>query len=248
MSTLTDPIPHTRNGIAGWLQPDTGRWLPRLAGADDESEKAAAEAAAAKAAQDEAAAAAKKAEDDAAAAKREEELGEKGKAALDAERKARRDADKRAKDAEARLKALEDEKLSDTEKLKKEAEAGKALASTATEKLRRANLITALADEGLHGARAKAAAKLLDSVEFDDDDEPTNLKDAITSAKAEYGDDIFKGAKPKAPKTNGGEGNEDREGPTLTADELAAAKAAGMTPEEYETYKSPQPKLSANTT
>jgi hypothetical protein len=29
----------------------------------------------------------------------------------------------------------------------------------------------------------------------------------------------------------------------LTADELQAAKAAGMTAEEYENYKSPQPKL-----
>lgn len=244
MSTLTDPIPHTRNGIEGWLQPSTGRWLPRLAGADDEAEaaaKAAEEAAAAEAA-------AKQAEEEAAAKSKDGELGPGGKAALEAERKERKAAEKRAKDAEAALKAKEEAELTEVERLKKQAEDAEGKVTAATEKLRRANLITALADEGLSGARAKAAAKLLDDVEYDEDDEPTNLADAMKAAKAEYGDDIFKGAKPKAPKTNGGEGNEDREGPTLTADELAAAKAAGMTPEEYEQYKSPQPKVAATTT
>lgn len=44
-------------------------------------------------------------------------LGDAGKRALDAERKARSDAERRAKEAEARLKALEDEGKSELERL-----------------------------------------------------------------------------------------------------------------------------------
>lgn len=202
---------------------------------------------------DDAAAAAKKAEEEAAAeaaaeaARRAEEaLGDAGKAALAAERKRARDAEKALKEAQAKLKEREDADLTETERLKKQVEDAQAKVGNATDKLRRANLLAALADEGLTGAKAKAAARLLDVVEYGNDDEPTNLADAITAAKAEYGDDMFKGATParKPTPTNGGGGREDREGPTLTADELAAAKAAGMTPEEYEAYKSPQPQLS----
>lgn len=131
--------------------------------------------------------------------KDDEPLGTGGKAALDAERKAKRDAEKRAKDAEARLKTLEDEKLSETEKLKRDAEEGQKLAQSATEKLRRANLLTSLTAQGLSGGKAKAAARLLNGVEYDDDDEPKNLDDALTAAKAEYGEDMFTGATPPAP-------------------------------------------------
>jgi len=44
-------------------------------------------------------------------------LGDAGKRALDAERKARGDAERRAKEAEARIKALEDEGKSELERL-----------------------------------------------------------------------------------------------------------------------------------
>lgn len=120
-----------------------------------------------------------------------DELGQAGKAALEKERQARKAAEKQAKEAQKRLDAIEAEKLSETERLKKDADEGKALAATATGKLRRASLITALSEEGLTGGRAKAAARLLDGVEFDADDEPTNLKDALKAAKAIYGADLF---------------------------------------------------------
>jgi hypothetical protein len=163
------------------------------------------DAAAKKAAEDQAAAtkeAADKAAADAEAAKKaeaEKGLGDAGKAALDAERKRARDAEKALKDAQAKLDEIEKSKLSETDKLKKDAEEGKQLAATATQKLRKANLILALADEGLTGGKAKAAARLLDTVDYDDNDEPTNLKDAITAATAEYGEDMFKGATPPPP-------------------------------------------------
>lgn len=129
----------------------------------------------------------------------DEKLGEKGKAALDAERKARKEADKRARDAEARAKKLEDEKLSEEEKLKQRAEEGDKNLTRGTEKIRRANLLLSLTAKGITGGKAKAAARLLDGVEYDDDDEPTNLDSALEAAKAEYGAEAFTGATPPAP-------------------------------------------------
>lgn len=152
-----------------------------------------------------------------------EDLGEKGKAALAAERKAKRDAERRLKEAEKKLKEREDAELSEIERLKKQAEEAEAKVSAAAEKARRANLLTSLAEEhDLTGARAKAAARLLDSVEYDDADEPTNLKDAIKAATAEFGEEIFKGAKPAAGKADQGA----RDG----AKQLSSTE--GMTPEE----------------
>lgn len=212
-------------------------------GAPCADEDADAAAAAAKEAEEKAAAdaaAAKEAEEKAA---REAELGAGGKTALDAERKARRAAEKKAAEAQKKLDDAEAAKLSDLDREKKRADDAEAKVTGATEKLRKANLLTALAVEKV--ANPKAAARLLDGVEFDEDDEPTNLQDAIKAAKAEYGEEFFGAA--KAPKKKPGSGDagagtdEDREGPTLTADELAAAKAAGMTPGEYEAYKLPQP-------
>lgn len=225
--------------------------IPRLAGGEDTPEEAAAKAAEAEAAKqaDEAAAAeVAKAEAEAAAAAKAKEgegaLGDAGKAALAAERKARKDAEKRAKDAEAKIKEREEAEATDLEKATKRAEEAEQKNSSATTKLRTANLLTALAGQGISGANGKAVARLLDSVEYDDEtDEPTNLDDAITAAKAEYGEAMFKGAKPKAPAANGGGGNEGREGPELSAEELEVAKSMGMTPEEYANFKSPTPTL-----
>jgi hypothetical protein len=95
---------------------------------------------------------------------------------------------KAAKDANARIEALENEKLSETEKLKKEAEEGRKLGETATSKLRTVNLRDALTGKGFNGSQAKAVAKLLSGVEYDDQDEPTNIDAALKAAEAEYGD------------------------------------------------------------
>lgn len=186
-------------------------------------------------------AAEKAANETAEAARKAQEatLGDAGKAALDAERKARKDAEKAAREAQAKLDALETASLSETERLKKEAEDGKALAASATEKLRKANLIAALTFAGVQNA--KAAARLMDGVEYDDTDEPRNLDAAITAAKGEFGEDLFRGVKPVPPSNvNASEGNEHKPGPGLNAEELAVAQSFGMTPEEYEKYKDPQ--------
>lgn len=130
------------------------------------------------------------------AATADEPLGEAGKAALAAERKRADDAVKDAAAQRKRADELESEKLTDQQKLEKRAEDGDAALVKATAKIQRANLITALADKGLMGGKARAAARLLE-VEFDDSDEPKDLDDAIKAATAEYGEELFKGAMPE---------------------------------------------------
>lgn len=117
----------------------------------------------------------------------EDKLGDAGKAALEAERKARKEAERKAREAEKRAKQLEDEKLSEEEKLKREAEEGRQLATEAQQKLRTANLLTELsnADHGLVDPRA--ALKLIDGVEYDDDtDEPINVKERVEALIEQY--------------------------------------------------------------
>lgn len=199
------------------------------------------EEAVAKAESERVAAEAKAVADAAAEAARKADADKLGEGALDAERKARKEAEKAARDAQAKLDKLEAEKLTESEREKKRADDAEAKLGPATEKVRRANVTLALADLGLQGARAKAAAKLLEGVEFDaDTDEPTNLDDRLTAARAEYGEDMFKGAKAPAPNVNGGEGTADGgPAPVLTAQELAAAQSFDMTPEEYVLYQDP---------
>jgi hypothetical protein len=95
---------------------------------------------------------------------------------------------KDAADAKKRAGELENEKLTETEKLKKDAEDGRKLGEAATGKLRSANLRDALAEKGFSGARAKAVARLLSGVEYDDEDEPKNLDARLKAAESEYGD------------------------------------------------------------
>src|SRR5690349_20203414 len=101
---------------------------------------------------------------------------------------------KEAAEARKRAEELETAQLSETEKLKKEAEDGRRLAESATTKLRSANLRDALAEQGFTGARAKAVARLLSGVEYDDEDEPKNLKERLKAAESEFGDIAKAGA------------------------------------------------------
>lgn len=231
-----------RRGVRGWLHMPTGRFMALMAGAEDPPTPAPTPTPtptpSPPPADPPAPADPPKPEPTPTPPAKDDDLGPGGTAALAAERKARKEFEKKAKDAQAKLDAIEAEKLTDAQKLQKKADDGERLATAATEKLRKANLIAALADKGLAGAKAKAAARLLDGVEYDDSDEPKNLDDVIKAAKAEYGDDMFKAAKPAAPKINGGGGGGgDDDAPTLTAEELRMAKAFGMTAKEYAAHK-----------
>lgn len=126
------------------------------------------------------------------------ELGEAGQRAIAAERQARKDEEKRRKAVERERDALLAAQETEQDKLKREAAEGTAKSEAATAKLRKANLVSALNELGL--PKVKAAAKLLDGLEYDDDDEPTNLEERIEAAKAEYGPEVFAvGATPPTP-------------------------------------------------
>jgi hypothetical protein len=126
-------------------------------------------------------------------------LRDAGKRALETERLRAKNAEKQAREALKRLKELEDRDLTEAEKWKRQAEEGSQKLEAATRKARDVNLRSALNDLGFNGSRAKAAARLLDGVDFDDDDEPTNLKAALKAAEREYGDLVK--PTPAAPST-----------------------------------------------
>lgn len=172
----------------------------------------------------------------------DEQLGEGGKRALAAERQLRERAEKDAKqakrdatDLKKRLDKLEADQLSETEKEKKRADTAEADLVKARGLVRQANLVQALTDENV--AHPKAAARLLDGVEFDDDGAPTNLTDRLTAAKAAYGDDMFRPVGRKAADINPGGGGGGGDAPKLTAEEQRMAQAQGMVDEQYAYYR-----------
>lgn len=141
---------------------------------------------------------------------------------------------KEAQDKAAKFDELEAEKLSEQEKLTKRVEDAEAKAANANKTLQRANLIAALSQPGIVNARA--AAKLIEGVEYDDSGEPTNLGSAddpgSVLGKFLAENQFLRGnGKPTPPSTDAREG--DTPPPTLTAEEAAAAEAMGMTAEEY---------------
>ncbi|MGH2878939.1 MAG: hypothetical protein ACRDK4_04945 [Solirubrobacteraceae bacterium] len=152
-----------------------------------------------------------------------------------------REAERKARaEAEQKLKEREDAELSETEKLKREAEESRTAAEQGRAQLREAKLLTALADKGLTGSKASAAIRLLDGVEYGEDHQPTNLDAVLETAKGTFGEDVFAPApapKPPAPSIDPGTGNQPGPEPTLTAEEIAAAQRASMTPQQYEAMK-----------
>lgn len=164
-------------------------------------------------------------------------------AARAAETKAKAEA-KEAKDKAKKFDELTEAQKSDLEKAQDRAEKAEEKANKADSKLKRANLIAALTDPKNGIVNARAAAKLIEGVEFDDEGEPANLgspedEDSLL-AKFLTENEYLRGtpAKPKPPNLDGKEGTGAEEPePELNAEELAAAKAADMTPEEYAAYK-----------
>ena len=156
--------------------------------------------------------------------------------------KALKAENKSLKEKADRLDALEAEKLSEQEKAAKRADEAERKAAAADAKLQRANLIAALADPDLGIVNARAAAKLIEGVEYDENGEPTNLgavdeKDSLIATFLSQNEFLRgKPSKPAAPSLDGGSSQETPT-PNLTANELAAAEKYGMTPEEYAVFK-----------
>lgn len=161
--------------------------------------------------------------------------------AREAEKKAKAEA-KENREAKAELEKIKEKDLSEQEKLAKQAKEALEKAEAADAKLRRANLIAALTNPKFGIVNARAAAKLIEGVEYDDEGEPTNLgsldEEASLLAKFLRENEYLRGkpAKPDAPNLNGAERGGEKP-PELTVDELEVAKSVGMSPEEYAIYK-----------
>ena len=159
-------------------------------------------------------------------AKPDDDLGEGGQKALAAERKSAKEALKRATDAEAALKKLQDDQLSDAEKqTKRLAELERAnadlLAGQKAERLRSVVISTAVR---LGFANPEHAARLLDpgDVEYDGNGAPTNVDPLLTALLKENPNYASAAAKASGSMDQGARGAS-----TLTMEEIRK-----MTPEE----------------
>ncbi len=162
-------------------------------------------------------------------------------AALDAERTQRKAEAKTAKATADRLAAIEAADATDLEKATQRADAAEATVATLTESVRTANLVAAFGDSKLGLVDASAAAALATGVEFDDDHQPTNADKIAADLTGRYA--FLKGTPNPPPPADinagGGAGGSGGSGPSLTAEQLSAAKAANMSPEEWAHYSDP---------
>lgn len=104
------------------------------------------------------------------------DLGDSGKKALDAERKARRDAERRATDLESRLKTIEDKDKSETERLTEEnARLQKALGTATVAETR----MRVALDKGLTATLAKRLVGDTEEELTADADELLSLRESM---------------------------------------------------------------------
>lgn len=122
--------------------------------------------------------------DDQSADTQQEELGEKGQAALKAERDARRKAERELKAINERLAEFENRDKSATEKAASERDAAVKRAEAAEQKIRTANGRIAVSEAVGTTASPRAVFALIrDDIEYDDDDQPVNIADLIAREK-----------------------------------------------------------------
>lgn len=166
--------------------------------------------------------------------------------ALRKERDRSNGLDKQVKELKPKADAhdqLTAEQQSDLEKAQNDAQAATATVAELQGQIRDANLKVALTDPK-HGVASPTLAALAikaKGIEFDDHNQPVDIDAAVKAAIEAEPALAGTAPKPKAPSTNGGDGGGGGKETEveLTSDELAAAKASGMTPEEYQAYKSP---------
>ena len=140
--------------------------------------------------------------------------------------------------AKSELDKIKESQLSEHEREKKRADDAEAKLAASSARVREANLKVALADSGTHIVDIDTATILLErrGVEYDDDDNPVGIKDAIDTLVKEK--PFLVGKVASKGGNNAGAGNDDGEGSAgLTADELAMAKSFKMSPEEYAKWK-----------
>lgn len=148
------------------------------------------------------------------------DLGDAGKKALDAERRERRAAEKRAADLEARLKDLEDRDKSETAKAAERAEAAEKAAAAAEARALRLEIA---AEKGLTPAQAK---RLVGDTREELEADASELLDTFKPAAAVTDDATTTVADSLDLGTRGGTPNKGKS----TADLFAAAVEGGFTP------------------
>jgi len=170
----------------------------------------------------------------------EEPLGAPGLRALQAERERAAAAERELAAERAKREELERAQMSEQDRLKREAEEGRKLAAMGATAMKSANLLTALAHQGLVGPAAMAASKLIDGLEYDEAYQPKNLEDRLAAAKQAYGEQYFAGATPApaapAPPVaapNGGNGGGH---PPLPTSPFQSSQ-----PQPVETHSGPRP-------
>lgn len=141
-----------------------------------------------------------------------DDLGDAGKKALETERKARRDAERRAKDAEAALKEVEDRDKSDSEKLADRIAASEKRAEEAERRALRAEVAQ---EKGLTAAQAKRLSG--DTRE----DLETDADELLEVFKPERSASGPPSKRPTADLRGGTDPTDDDDGP-LDPDKLAA--------------------------
>lgn len=164
---------------------------------------------------------------------------ERAKRTIEAQRASEKQLRSDLRALQEQVAAAEREKLSEQDRLKAERDDALARVEQARHVAREGRLLALLAKPEHQLVDATAAAKLITGVEYDDDHAPTNFDERLAATVEQY--PFLKGeAKPPTPEKpdiNGPDGRKPGPRPNLTADELEAAQAAGMTPERYEAMK-----------
>lgn len=126
----------------------------------------------------------------------QDELGEKGQAAIKAERDARKKAERDLKVANTRLAEIDSADKSDAEKTSAALKAAEERATAAELRLRDANARVAVSDAATNAKAISVRAVyalIRDDLEFDDDGEPTNV-DALVKASIKAEPSLFRAA------------------------------------------------------
>jgi hypothetical protein len=154
-----------------------------------------------------------------------EDLGDRGQAALKAERDARKKAERDLKALNTRLAELENAGKSESEQIAARLKAAEERATAAELRLRATagQAVTAeLASK--HGAISTRAvyALIRDDIDYDDDGEPTNIADLIGKAKKD---------EPQLFRAAAGSGDGGKRGPITEPDDMNARirRMAGRT-------------------
>lgn len=129
----------------------------------------------------------------------------------------------------AQLKEREDAERTELEKAQAEAAEARGQADAARDRVRQANVLAALADQKHGIVSPQAAAKLIEGVEFDDTDSPTNLGERIEALLED--NSFLKVTAPKHDGTNPANPPKGTEPKEMTADE--ARQLANTNPNEF---------------